>query len=144
MIQSALFSRVQYEISTIEISNLLADPTAALTACKSKSKFNSSRQKLDRGIPTSQPTETFFFSVFFRLCRAADGHDGSDQRAEPQPGHPLLGVQAVCHSHLLPQGEKASLLPLSDLDQRSDKSYFSSVGFSPSFSSYFPSLYHCE
>ena len=39
-----------------------------------------------------------------RLCRAADRHDGSHQGAEPQPGHPLLGVQALCDSYLLPQG----------------------------------------
>lgn len=39
-----------------------------------------------------------------RLCRAADGHDRPHQGAEPQPGHPLLGVQALRDSNLLPQG----------------------------------------
>lgn len=47
----------------------------------------------------------------FRLCRAADGHDRSDQGAESQPGHPLFGVQTVCHTHVLPQGEKAYFFP---------------------------------
>ena len=40
-----------------------------------------------------------------RLRRAADGHDGPDQGAEPQPGHPLPGVQALRDPHLLPQGQ---------------------------------------
>lgn len=48
----------------------------------------------------------------FRLCRTTDGHDGPDQGAEPQPGHPLPGVQAVCHPHVLPQGGKPSSSPI--------------------------------
>lgn len=57
----------------------------------------------------------------FRLCRAADGHDRPDQGAESQPGHPLLGVQTVRHTHVLPQGEKAYFSPLlSDSDWHAD------------------------
>lgn len=39
-----------------------------------------------------------------RFCRAADRHDRPDQGAEPQPGDPLPGIQALCHPDLLPQG----------------------------------------
>lgn len=49
-----------------------------------------------------------YFCLFCssRLCRAADRHDWPDQGAESQPGHPLFGVQTICHTHVLPQGEK--------------------------------------
>jgi hypothetical protein len=39
-----------------------------------------------------------------RFCGVADGHDGSDERAEPHTGDPVPGVQAVRHAHLLSQG----------------------------------------
>lgn len=57
-------------------------------------------------------TEDWSFLGYFclfcssRLCRAADRHDWPDQGAESQPGHPLLGVQTICHAHVLPEGEK--------------------------------------
>lgn len=67
-------------------------------------------------------------SVFFfcpsRLCRAADGHDRPDQGAESQPGYPLFGVQTVCHTDILPQGEKELFPQLSDSDRQAFFYYF--------------------
>ena len=74
----------------------------------------------------SIPLFGLFLFLFcpFRLCRTADGYDRPDQGAESQPGHPLFGVQTVCHAHVLPQGEKAYFSPLSDFDWHTDNTIF--------------------
>lgn len=64
-----------------------------------------------------------------RLCRAANGHDRSDQGVESQPGHPLLGVQTVCHTHFLPQGEKHFFSLLSESAWQTDTAIFLTGGF---------------
>lgn len=127
-------------MSSTKISQILTDPTpwenlmVIVLACEQISgsfflatneAYGARNRTVIQQFQDSNPFGSFrCFFCHFRLCRAADGHDRPDQGAESQPGHSLFGVQTVCHTHVLPQGEEAYFSPLSDFDWQTDNTIF--------------------